>query len=114
MEPPRGPVFIAVPANVMDEECSEAIVSSSLVDTRVRPAPEAIARLASLLRESRAPVIICGDGVATSGAQAELVQLAEMLGARVHASFSPELPFPSAHPLYGGLLNVVSAAGLRG
>ena len=114
MEPPRGPVFVAVPANVMDEECSQAIVASTPVDTQVRPAPAAIARVAALLLEAQAPVIICGDGVATSGAQAELVQLAEMVGARVHASFSPELPFPSAHPLYAGLLNVVSAAGLRG
>jgi len=34
--------------------------------------------------------------------------------ARVHASFAAELPFPEDHPLYAGLLNVISAAGLKG
>jgi benzoylformate decarboxylase len=52
--------------------------------------------------------------VAVSGGQAELVQLAETIGARVHSSFAAELPFPSAHPLYAGLLNVVSTAALKG
>ncbi|MGH2405298.1 MAG: thiamine pyrophosphate-binding protein [bacterium] len=64
--------------------------------------------------ERRSPVIICGDGVAESGAQTELVQLAEAIGARVHWAFSAELPFPSRHPLYAGLLNVVSAPALKG
>ena len=114
MEPPRGPVFLSVPTNVMDEESDAEIVPSSYVDTRARPDPAAIERIAGILTGARAPVIICGDGVCESGGQAELIQLAETIGARVHASFSPELPFPSKHPLYAGLLNVVSAAGLKG
>ncbi len=114
MDPPRGPVFVAVPANLMDEEVDAVIAPSAPVDTRVRPEPEAAERVARLLAEAESPVIICGDGVATSGAQRELVQLAETVGARVHAAFTAELPFPSSHPLYAGLLNVISAAGLKG
>ncbi len=114
MEPPRGPVFVSVPTNVMDEEADVPIFASSPALARVRPEREGIERAAGLLAEARSPIIICGDGVATSGAQAELVRLAEVLGARVHASFSSELPFPSAHPLYAGLLNVVSASALKG
>jgi benzoylformate decarboxylase len=114
MEPPRGPVFISVPANVMDEEADVEIAPSTPIDMRARPDPAAVERIAQLLLEARSPVIICGDGVSESGGQAELIQLAETIGARVHASFSAELPFPSRHPLYGGLLNVVSAAGLKG
>src|SRR5439155_1960978 len=114
LEPPRGPVFLAVPTNVMDEECEEPIVASAAADLRLRPAPEVIRRMASMLAGARSPLIICGDGVAIAGGQGELIRLAETVGARVHASFSPELPFPSKHPLYAGLLNVVSAPALKG
>ena len=114
MEPPRGPVFLSVPTNVMDEESNADIVPPSYVDTRARPDPTTVARIAGILAEARSPVVICGDGVCESAGQSELIQLAEMIGARVHASFSAELAFPSKHPLYSGLLNVVSAAGLKG
>ena len=113
MDPPRGPVFISVPTNLMDEDAAAEIVPSSPADTRVRPDSEAVERVARLLAEARAPLIICGDGVANSGGQAELVQLAETTGAAVHASFCAELPFPSRHPQYAGLLNVVSVPGLK-
>ncbi len=112
-EPPRGPVFISVPANVMDAEADVEIVPAVRVSTRVQPDAEAIERVAGLLAGAKSPVIIAGDGVAISGGQAELVLLAETIGARVHTSFAAELPFPSAHPLYAGLLNVVSAPGLK-
>lgn len=113
-DPPRGPVFLSVPMNVLDEEADADIFPAARVDARVRPDPEAVERIARILLEAQTPVIICGDGVCEAGGQAELMQLAETLGARVHASFSAELPFPSEHPLYGGLLNVVSPAGLKG
>ena len=114
MERPRGPVFVAVPTNVMDEEADVEIAPATSIDTRARPDPAAVERIADLLAGARSPVIICGDGVAECGGQAELIQLAETIGAPVHASFSAELPFPSQHPLYAGLLNVVSAPGLKG
>lgn len=114
MEPPAGPVFLSVPTNVMDEEAEVEITATSYTNTRVRPDPEAVERVAEVLAGAQSPVIICGAGVATSGAVPELVQLAEALGARVHASFSAELPFPEDHPLYAGLLNVISEPALKG
>jgi thiamine pyrophosphate-dependent acetolactate synthase large subunit-like protein len=114
MEPPRGPVFLSIPTNVMDEEADVDVVPTAYTNTRVRPDPEAAERAAQLLSAARSPVIICGAGVATSGALPEVVRLAEALGARVHISFSPELPFPADHPLYAGLLNLVSEPALRG
>jgi benzoylformate decarboxylase len=114
MDPPRGPVFLSIPANLMDEEADALILPSLRTETRVRAENAAIERVARVLVDAKSPVIICGDGVSESGGQAELVALAEALGARVHASFCAELPFPSEHPLYGGLLNVVSAAALKG
>jgi thiamine pyrophosphate-dependent acetolactate synthase large subunit-like protein len=114
MEPPRGPVFLSIPTNVMDEEADVDVVPTAYTNTRVRPDPEAVERAAQLLADARSPVIICGAGVATSGALPELVRVAEALGARVHISFSPEMPFPADHPLYAGLLNLVSEPALRG
>jgi len=113
MEPPRGPVFLSVPTNVMDEEADVEITPSSRTDTRVHLNREVVERIAQLLAEARSPLIICGDGVAESGGQTELVQLTETIGAPVYWAFSAELPFPSQHPLYAGLLNVVSAPALR-
>lgn len=113
-EPSRGPVFISVPANVMDEEADVEIAPSNRVEMRTRPDPAAAERVARMFAEAKSPVIIAGDGVSVSGGQAELVQLAEATGSRVFTSFASELPFPSAHPLYSGLLAVVSATMLKG
>ena len=114
LEPPRGPTFISVPTNVMDEEAEVQIAPANYVDTNVRPSAEAAERIARLFIDARSPTLIVGDGVSISGGQAELVQLAELTGARVHSSFAAELPFPSAHPLYQGLLNVISPSMLKG
>ncbi|MEE8370087.1 MAG: thiamine pyrophosphate-binding protein, partial [Dehalococcoidia bacterium] len=114
MDPPRGPVLLSVPTNLMDEEADVEIVPASYTSARPRPDPDAVERLADLIAGAESPIIICGDGVAIAGAQPELVALAETIGARVHASFSAELPFPSDHPLYGGLLNAISGVGLKG
>jgi benzoylformate decarboxylase len=114
MEPPRGPVFLSVPTNVMDEEADVDIIPTAHTNTRVRPDPEAVERVAQALAAAQSPVIICGTGVATSGAVPELIQLAEALGARVHASFSAEMPYPEDHPLYAGLLNIIAEPALKG
>lgn len=114
MDPPRGPVFLSVPTNVMDEEADVEIAPSAPASTRVRPDADLVQRAAQILLEAKTPVILCGDGVAEAGGQAELVQLAEMLGAAVHSTFAAELPFPSEHPLYAGLLNVVSVVAMAG
>lgn len=114
MEPPRGPVFLSIPTNVMEEEADVDIVPTAHTNTCVRPDPEAVEKAAEVLAGAQSPLIICGTDVATSGAIPELVHLAEALGARVHASFSAELPFPEDHPLYAGLLNLISEPALKG
>jgi thiamine pyrophosphate-dependent acetolactate synthase large subunit-like protein len=49
-------------------------------------------------------MIIVGDGVAASGAQAELVRVAELLGAEVWGADSSEPNMPASHPQFRGLL----------
>src|SRR5439155_383999 len=52
---------------------------------------------------ARRPVIYAGDGVAFSGAQAELTRVAELLGAEVWEADAGEVNMASDHPLYRGM-----------
>ncbi|HET9516459.1 MAG TPA: thiamine pyrophosphate-binding protein [Actinoplanes sp.] len=100
---PRGPVFLAVPQDVLDQLNDEPVVPTTMLDTRVAPDPGAVRRAAELLAGAQHPVILAGDGVAASGAVDELVALAETWGAPVWGAMVSELIMPWTHPLYAGL-----------
>jgi benzoylformate decarboxylase len=112
LTPPTGPVFLSLPMDLMTEPCDDAGGAPGPVAARPAPEPEAIARAASLLARAKAPAIVAGDGVARAGAQAELVALAETLGAAVHGEpIHRRLSFPGDHPLWrGGLYPTATAA----
>ena len=80
--PPRGPVFLAVPQDVLDQLNDEPVVPTVVPDTRVVPDPGAVEAAARLLAGARSPVILAGDGVAASGAVDELVRFAQTWGVR--------------------------------
>jgi len=102
---PRGPVFIALPSNVIDQQADLRLPGPSTAYRRNRPDPAGIAAAAALLASAQHPVIICGDGVAASQAQAELVQIAEQLGAQVwNTVLFGAFNFPNTHPQYRGEL----------
>lgn len=101
--PPRGPVFLAVPQDVLDQFNDEPVLPTVVPDTRVQPEPGAVEAAARLLAGARNPVILAGDGVATSGAVGELVRFAETWGAGVWGAMASQLIMPWTHPLYGGL-----------
>ncbi|MGH4033400.1 thiamine pyrophosphate-binding protein [Actinomycetota bacterium Odt1-20B] len=102
MTPPRGPVMVVLPADVLDEVTSEPAVATSVPSFRSVPQPADVARAAELLQGAERPLILMGDGVATSGAQQELTAVAERLGAMVWGVNSSEVNFDVTHPLYGG------------
>src|SRR4029450_13833255 len=102
---PRGPVFIALPSNVIDQQADLRLPDPSTAYRRNRPDPVGITAAAALLTQARHPVIICGDGVAASQAQAELVQIAEQLGAQVwNTVLFGAFNFPNTHSQYRGEL----------
>jgi len=111
LTPPTGPVFLALPMDLMTEPCDDGDAAAGLVAARPTPEPEAIARAASLLARANAPVIVAGDGVARAGAQSELLHLAETLGAAVHGEpIHRRLSFPGDHALWrGGLYPTATA-----
>jgi benzoylformate decarboxylase len=102
--PPMGPVFVALPMDVLDDVTTEAAVPTSIPVTQVAPAAAEIDHAARLLAHAKRPLIIFGDGVAFSGGQRELVAVAEALGADVWGADCSEISMPSSHPQYRGQL----------
>jgi benzoylformate decarboxylase len=108
LTPPTGPVFLALPIDVQMEPCAGLDLSPpSVPDRHVRPAAEALRRAAALLGQARRPAILAGSRVTEAGAVAELVAVAERLGAPVlleAATAHGRIPFPTDHPLYADSL----------
>jgi benzoylformate decarboxylase len=113
LAPPTGPVFLSLPGDILKDEGEIDMLAPTRVAPRVRGDAAAIAAAAEILAQARHPVIIAGDAVAQSHAHAELVELAELLGAPVYAEFVPSrATFPSSHPLSRGQI-LRTQAGVR-
>ena len=100
--PPKGPVYVCVPMDVLDEPNDEPVFASCVPSTRVVPDAAVMAEAVRMLLGAKAPVIYFGDGVAQSGAAAELARVAELLGAEVYGVDTGDLGMDSTHPLYQG------------
>jgi benzoylformate decarboxylase len=113
LAPPTGPVFLSLPGDILKDEGEIDMLAPTRVAPRVRGDTAAIAAAAEILAQAKHPVIIAGDAVAQSHAHAELVELAELLGAPVYAEFVPSrATFPSSHPLSRGQI-LRTQAGVR-
>jgi acetolactate synthase-1/2/3 large subunit len=75
-----------------------------------RPQPDqaSIAAVLALLAQAERPVIVAGGGVRASGAQAELVALAEALQIPVATSLNGKDTIPGTHPLSVGVVGTYS------
>jgi len=100
--PPMGPVYLCLPQDILDVPTVEEVVPTSIPSTRTVPEPEVVRQMASWLAAAKKPVILMGDGIAYSGAQAELARVAELIGAEVWGCDSGELNMAYDHPLYQG------------
>ena len=104
-DPPRGPVFVALPINVMEQDTDIGAVVAGDFKRKTSPDPDGVSKLARLLLESATPAIIAGDDVARSDAQQELVALAERIGASVWVEgLRHQVTFPTQHPNFRGNL----------
>lgn len=98
-----GPVVITLPMDVQAEPVGEPVsVNSRERRPHQRPAgdPAAVRQAVELLREAKRPVIVVGGGVTLSRAEAEVLALAEHIGAAVVATMQGKGSFPEDHPLY--------------
>ena len=75
-----------------------------------RPIPEeaGVKRALELLQAAERPVLVAGGGVRASGAQAELVRLAELLQIPVATSLNGKDAIPGVHPLCVGVVGTYS------
>lgn len=105
LAPPTGPVFLSLPGDILMAEGEVDLSTPTRVAPRLRGDREAIEAAAALLAKSERPVIVAGDAVAQSRAHAELVGLAELIGAPVYAEgVANTASFPASHPLFRGAL----------
>jgi benzoylformate decarboxylase len=103
LAPPTGPVFLSLPGDILKDEGEIDMLAPTRVAPRIRGDAAAVAAAAAILAQAKHPVIYAGDAVAQSQAHAELVELAELLGAPVYAEFVPSrASFPSSHALFRG------------
>ena len=65
--------------------------------TRVAPETDQIAHAASLLAAAQRPLIIMGDGIAASSAQAELAYVARQLSTKVWGAKSAKTKMDTMH-----------------
>jgi benzoylformate decarboxylase len=105
LTPPTGPVFLSLPGDILKGEADLDLLTPTRVAPRVRGDAEAVAAAAELLAKAEHPLILAGDVVAQGRAHAELVDLAELIGAPVYAEFVPSrATFPTSHPLFRGAM----------
>jgi acetolactate synthase-1/2/3 large subunit len=102
--PPSGPVYLEIPVDVLRGEAgNEPVAMLDRSPTTARPAqPGAIAEAARLLAEAERPVLWAGGGLLRSGAEAELLALAERLDAPVVTTFMGKGAIDETHPLAVG------------
>ena len=98
---PKGPVFVSLPIDVMEQETSVEAIAPDRLWRATPPDPRGLEAIASLILKSASPAIVAGDDVARSRATQALVELAEAIGAPVwFEGLRHHAPFPTAHPSY--------------
>jgi benzoylformate decarboxylase len=103
LTPPTGPVFLSIPMDVQSEVAELDLTPPTPLDRHVRPPAEALAQAALVLSAARNPAILVGSRVQQADAVAELVRVAELLGAPVMSESGTthgRLGFPPDHPQY--------------
>src|SRR6267142_5467599 len=102
-DPPAGPVFVALPIDVMEQETDVEPFPPGALYRAPAPDPAGIRAAAELLRASRQPAIVAGDDTARGAAG--VAALAERLGAAVWCEgIRTHQVLPSGHPNFRGAL----------
>ena len=100
-----APVHLDLPVDVLFAEGEEDEISI-LPPARYRPTVvpsgdrELIKQAAEMLAQARSPIIHAGGGAVRSGASAEIIALAELLGCPMSTSITARGAIPEDHPLY--------------
>jgi benzoylformate decarboxylase len=111
LAPPMGPVFLSLPADVLNAEADLDLGAPTRIAPALRGDRAAVEKAAALLAAAQRPLIIAGDAVAQSRAHRELAALAELVGAPVYAEgVANTAAFPASHPLFRGAVGRLAPA----
>lgn len=102
---PGGPVYLAVANHALERRDVTAKIydrNTFLIPSDIPPRAEDMETAAEMLLASKAPVLHVGDEISKFAAQAELLELAELLAIPVRDANWPHHNFPRHHPLYAG------------
>lgn len=110
-----GPVLIDIPKDVGFEEFNYIPVEPDTVKLpgyrpTVKGNPRQINQALNLMRRARQPLLYVGGGAITSGAHAELRQLAEIFQIPVTTTLMGKGAFDESHPLALGMLGMHGTA----
>jgi thiamine pyrophosphate-dependent acetolactate synthase large subunit-like protein len=99
--PPGGPVFLQMTEDLYDAQGEGTILPQSKFQVPMRVSAESarIEQAARMLIEAENPLLTVGLEVTKAGGQAELIELAELLGIPVMQGLSAYADFPNQHPL---------------
>jgi len=106
---PCGPVFLSYPEDVLSQTSTAIILDQKnfSIPAQFEADQEMIQKAAALLLNARNPLLYVGSEITVSGAEEEVIELAELLGLPVVLASGAgpvhwSLPFPTRHPLYLG------------
>lgn len=102
---PTAPVYLAVADYALETQNVEGMIyprDQFTIENNAHPDPAAINTLAEILLNCRQPVLFVGDEVWRSHAQADVLELAEWLGAAVTIGSDTHRNFPTHHPYFFG------------
>jgi thiamine pyrophosphate-dependent acetolactate synthase large subunit-like protein len=100
--PPMGPVYLCLPQDILDMPITEEVRPTFIPSSRAVADESILKEAAQLLASAKKPMFFIGDGIAYSGAQAEVARVAELLGAEVWEANNGEVNMDTTHPLHQG------------
>ena len=105
MSPPRGPVFLSLPMNILDEIGSPPMLPTSRIERASVGAGVADLAAGLLQFNSGQIVIVAGNDIAEPGVDEAIAKVARLLGAPVYGSSWPSANnFASIDPFWRGSL----------
>ncbi|MFC1574474.1 thiamine pyrophosphate-binding protein [Gemmatimonadota bacterium] len=103
---PGGPVYLAVPNHILEEKNVSGMIfprEGFILPDEIPPDQDDVDQVARMLLEARSPALFVGDEISRAGAQAEALELAELLHIPVGDQGLPAYHnFPRNHPLFMG------------
>lgn len=98
-----GPVLIDVPKDVQIAKCEFTPTSPAEAEPPHPAKEKRVEEAAKIINESRRPYIYFGGGVINSGAQEEMLELAELIDSPVGCSLMGLSGVPTDHPRFLGM-----------